>query len=215
MPDIALADDHSITRVGMAKLVHSLGYTVSIEAGNGEELIRQLNVAKLPDLVLMDINMPVMDGFETALWLRRNQPAIKILVLSMYDNETSIIRMLKCGARGYILKSCDTRELQCAIDDVLKTGFHYSDFVSGKLFHAIGNLDEEGNDIKYMIDLNEKDIAFLKLATSELTYKEIADKMNISPRTVDGYREILFRKLNIKTRVGLAIYAIKNGIVQV
>ena len=210
MPSIALADDHSLLRNGLAILVQSLGYDVLFEANNGNELTGIIEKGSVPDLVLMDINMPEMDGFETTQWLRQHYPDVKVLALSMYDNEGSIIRMLKAGARGYILKDCDPAELKKAIEAVLNTGFYYSELVSGRLVHAINNDEKDGHTIAH---LNDREMEFLKYACTELTYKEIAEKMYLSPRTIDGYRDALFEKLNIKTRVGLVMYAIRNDIV--
>jgi DNA-binding NarL/FixJ family response regulator len=133
----------------------------------------------------------------------------------MYDNEISIIRMLKCGAKGYILKDCEPAELKAALDDVFNKGYYYSDLVSGRLIHAINNIDNDDSELKNLTQLNDRETNFLKHACTELTYKEIADKMFVSPRTIDGYRDALFEKLKVKTRVGLVMYAIKNGIVQV
>jgi len=215
MPRIALVDDHSLLRIGLAQLVESLGFTVQSQSDNGKEFIEKLDPQSLPDLVLMDINMPEMDGYATTQWIKANQPGIKVLALSMYDNETSIIRMLKCGARGYILKDAEPGELRAAIDDVINKGFYYSDLVSGKLMHAINNLEDENGNLKHLVQLNARETDFLKYACTELTYKEIADKMFVSPRTIDGYRDALFEKLQLKTRVGLVMYAIKNGIVTV
>ena len=215
MVTIVLIDDHALLRKGLAQLVQSLGYTVSFEADNGKEFINKLDSKNLPDIVLMDINMPEMDGYETTQWLKENHPDIKVLALSMYDNENSIIRMLKCGAKGYILKDSEPAELKAAIDAVLTKGYYYSDLVSGKLIHAINKIDDEGSDINTVSNLSERETDFLKYACTEMTYKEIADKMFVSPRTIDGYRDTLFEKLNVKTRVGLVIYTIKNGIFQV
>jgi DNA-binding NarL/FixJ family response regulator len=215
MPSVVLVDDHSLLRIGLASLVENLGYVVAFEADNGKEFQEKLNKENLPDVVLMDINMPELDGFQTTQWLKENHPDIKVLALSMYDNEISIIRILKCGARGYILKDCEPAELKMAIDDVVCKGYYYSDLVSGRLIHAINNIDNEGSELKNLIQLNERETSFLKHACSELTYKEIADKMFVSPRTIDGYRDALFEKLKVKTRVGLVMYAIKNGIMQV
>ena len=161
----------------------------------------------------MDINMPEMDGYETCLWLKNNHPDIKVLALSMYDNENAVIRMFKAGAKGYILKDSDPAELRAALDGIISKGFYYSEMVTGKLIHTINSMDENDNNIKGIIKLNDREITFLKLVCTELTYKEIADKMFLSPRTIDGYRDDLFQKLNIKTRVGLVMYAIKNGII--
>jgi DNA-binding NarL/FixJ family response regulator len=131
----------------------------------------------------------------------------------MYDDENAIIRMLKNGARGYILKDSEPADLKAAIDSVLSKGYHYSEMVTGKLIHSINTMDEDSSEIKNTLGLNEREITFLKLTASELTYKEIAEQMKLSPRTIDGYRDELFEKLNIKSRVGLVLFAIKNGIV--
>jgi len=215
MATIALTDDHTLLRNGLASLVKNQGHTVLFEADNGSEFIEKLNPAALPELVLLDINMPEMDGYETAQWIKINHPDIKVLALSMYDNENSIIRMLKCGAKGYILKDSEPAELKAAIEAVMTKGYYYSDLVSGKLINAINKIEDEGSNVNTLTNLNERETDFLKYACTEMTYKEIADKMFVSPRTIDGYRDALFEKLHVKTRVGLVMYAIKNGIVTV
>jgi two-component system invasion response regulator UvrY len=212
---VALADDHVLLRRGLASLIDSFDeYTVIFEADNGLDLQAKITNENLPDLVLLDINMPKMDGFATAQWLKQTFPLIKIMALSMYDNENSVIRMFKAGAKGYILKDCEPHELKNALDSVIQKGYFYSELVTGKLIHTINKMDEDA-DVKNLAQLNEKEMQFLKLACTEMTYKEIAEQMYLSPRTIDGYRDALFEKLNIKTRVGLVMYAIKNGIVQV
>ena len=133
----------------------------------------------------------------------------------MYDDENAIIRMMKNGARGYVMKESNPLELKRAIDDIITKGVHYSELVTGKLLHSIYNVDTPGNGTKQLLNLNEREIEFLKLASTEMTYKEIADTMHLSPRTIDGYRDALFEKLNIKNRVGLVLFAIRHGIVQV
>ena len=214
MAKIVLVDDHALLRNGLAELVKTLGHEVLFECGNGKECIDRLDPKLLPDIVLLDINMPEMDGYETAQWLKQHHPDVKVLALSMYDNETSIIRMLKSGARGYILKDSEPGELKAALRALKEKGFYYSDLVSGKLMHAINKMEDENGNLKNLVPLNERETDFLKYACTELTYKEIAEKMFLSPRTIDGYRDALFEKLNVKTRVGLVMYAIKNGIVR-
>jgi two-component system, NarL family, invasion response regulator UvrY len=212
--NIVLVDDHVLLRNGLAALINSFtGFKVLFEANNGKQFIEKINDDQLPDIVLMDIHMPEMDGYETTRWLKENHPGIKVLALSMYDNESAIIRMFKAGARGYILKDSDPYELESALHSLITKGYYYTEMVTGRLIHSINAMDEEDSDVKSLIHLNEKEINFLKLCCSELTYKEIADKMVLSPRTIDGYRDSLFDKLNVKTRVGLVMYAIKNGIV--
>lgn len=212
---IVLVDDHVLLRKGLADLVSNLGFQVLYEANNGKEFCEKLKADNLPDLVLLDINMPQMDGYQTSLWLKKNYPDIKILALSMHDDENAVIRMLKNGARGYILKDTEPSELKTAIDAILQKGFYYSEMVTGRLVHSISGMDDEGHTSQQILHLTDREIEFLKLACTEMTYKEIADKMYLSPRTVDGYRDTLFQKLEIKTRTGLVMYAIKNGIVQV
>lgn len=211
---VGLVDDHVLLRNGLAALVRNIGHQVVIEASDGKDFIQKLANGIEPQVVLMDINMPQMDGYETAGWLKQNRPDVKVLALSMYDDEAAIIRMLKNGARGYILKDSDTPELKSAIEAVLSKGFYYTEMITGKLLHTINQSDDEGSTRK-VLNLNDRELEFLKLSCSEMTYKEIADKMHLSPRTIDGYRDSLFEKLKIKTRVGLAIYAIKHGIVHV
>ena len=213
MANIVLVDDHNLLRTALVSLVKSQGHTVVFEACNGKHLIEQLDETNLPDIVLLDINMPDMNGFETATWLKQNHPKIKVLALSMYDNEAAIIRMLKCGVRGYILKDSDPLELHLAIYDILTKGFYYSELVSGSMMHAINTMDDKDSDSKSLIEISETEMEFLKHCCTELTYKEIADKMNVGSRAVEHYRDNLFLKLNLKSRVGLAMYAIKNRIV--
>ncbi len=215
MANIVLTDDHVLLRNGLASLVKSLGHNVLFEANNGKDFIAKLNPEKIPDIILLDINMPEMDGYETASWLKENHPEIKVLALTMYDNENAIIRMLNCGAKGYILKDSDPDELELAIDSMMAKGHYYTEMVNNKLLIALGKQEEEKNELKILLNLNDKEKHFLELCCTELTYKEIAEKMFISHRTVDNYRDVLFEKLHLKTRVGLVMFAIKNGIVTI
>lgn len=210
---VALVDDHALLRNALATLVTNLGYEVLYERSNGKEFIENVDESNLPDLVIMDINMPEMNGFETTLWLQKNHPSVNVIALSMYDDENSIIRMIRNGAKGYILKDASPGELKLAIDSVVLKGFYYSDLVSGRILHNILKDDQTGDKAKHVVGLSEKNIEFLKLVCTEMTYKEIASEMHLSPRTIDGYRDELFKELDIKSRVGLVLFAIKNGIV--
>ncbi len=212
MTTLALVDDHILLRNGLASLVQNLGYTVLFEADNGNDFVLKLNKNGVPDIVLMDINMPVQDGYAATLWLKENHPQVHVLALSMYDDENSIIRMLKSGAKGYILKDSEPAELKTAIESIIRKGFYYSDMVTGRLMRTITDEDTTKTAAH---KLSDREIDFLKYACTELTYKEIADKMYLSPRTIDGYRDALFEKLDIKTRVGLVLYAIKHNIVHI
>jgi two-component system, NarL family, invasion response regulator UvrY len=213
-PGVVLVDDHVLLRNGLASLIRGFGeYDVLFEACGGKDLIRQLQNGRLPDIILLDINMPEMDGYDTACWLRRNFPEIKVLALSMYDTDSAIVRMLKNGAKGYVLKDIDAGVLKVALDSVLEKGFYYTDMVTGKLIHTISTLDDPEMRMRRLLALNERELEFMKLVCTEWTYKEIADRMYLSPRTIDGYRDALFEKLNVRTRVGLAMYAVRSGIV--
>ncbi len=211
---LALADDHVVLRKGLALLLQKLGYEVTAECDNGKLLIDQLNAGNLPDIVLIDINMPVMDGYETAKWFTANHPLIHVICLTMYDNEYSVIRMIRNGARGYIIKDADPSELKRAINDIIRSGVHYSDRVTGNLLHSILNKKEFGME-GTISNLSDREVEFLKLAGAEMSYSEIATKMHLSPRTIDGYRDHLFEKLHVKNRIGLVLFAIKHKIISV
>jgi two-component system, NarL family, invasion response regulator UvrY len=215
-PSLVLVDDHSLLRNALARtIVSDLGYPILYQCRNGRELKEWLSTENEPDIIIMDISMPEMDGYETTLWLKKHFPLVKVIALSMSDDEASIIRMVKNGARGYILKDVNSSELKAAIDSVLTKGFYYTELVSGTLLHSINDDedDDDGIQLKKVLKLKEKDIDFLKLVCTEMTYKEIAEKMLLSPRTIDGYRDELFQRLGVKSRVGLVLFAIKNGIV--
>lgn len=213
---IALADDHVLLRNGLAGLLRDLDYEVLFEADNGKQFIEKLQTHTPPQLALMDINMPVMDGYETTLWLKRNHPEVRVLALSMFNDETAIIRMLKNGAKGYILKDTSPGELKTALQAVATKGFYHSELVTGTLMHTISHLDDpEHSSIREVLGLNEKELELLKLICTELTFKEMAERMHLSPRTIDGYRDALLEKLQCRSRIGLVIFAIKHGIVVV
>ena len=209
---IALVDDHILLRNGLTTLINSFeGYEVSFEADNGIEFIKQLQKFPQPDIVLLDITMPEMNGFETADWIKKNIPATKILILSMMDNEETIITMLKKGAGGYILKDSKPRIFKQALDDIRDKGFFMNELVSNKMLNYVTTENDKTN-VGVISQLNEKEVTFLKLVCTEKTYKEIALDMNLSSRTVEGYRDNLFQKLEVTSRTGLVLFAIKNGL---
>ena len=214
-PGVVLVDDHVLLRNGLASLIRSFGrFDVLYEASDGKDLIKQLKTSRRPEIVLLDIGMPEMDGFETACYLRRHYPEVRVLALTMSETDSSIVRMLKNGAKGYILKDIDATGLERALDSVLDKGYYYSETVTERLIDTIAHSDEPDRRFGDLLALNERELEFMKMVCTEWTYKEIADRMYLSPRTIDGYRDALFEKLNVKTRVGLAMYAVRNGIVQ-
>ena len=210
---VAVADDHSLLRQALAKLINSFeNFAVMFEANNGNEIKSKLSKHIIPDIVLLDVNMPDMDGYETAQWLHNNYPQVKVLALSMFSDENIIIRMLKLGAKGYILKNAEPEELKEALTSVLEKDFYLSEYISGKIVSGL-NKDLDRPDDR--VTLTEKEKELLRWICSEMTYKDIAGKMFVSPRTLDDYRNNLFEKLKVKTRVGLVLYAIRNHLVEV
>lgn len=212
MATVALVDDHVLLRKGLANLLEDHGHEVVFEASNGNQMIEELSRHPVPEVMLLDINMPVMDGYESAAWLKKHFPGIRVLALSMYDDEPPVLRMIKNGARGYVLKDCEPGTLLTAIHQLLGQGYYYSEMVSARLVHTLLQEVESSKELVAGIGLTQRELQFLKLVCSEMTYKEIADAMCCSPRTVDGYRDALFEKLDIRSRVGLVRFAIRNGI---
>lgn len=211
---IIIADDHSLFRKGLKNIIESLGdhYKVIGECSNGEELIVALKRAKiLPTIAILDINMPVADGFQAIQWMNSNCPEVPVLVVSMIEKEQTILRMLKMGARGYLSKDVETIDLKRAIDAIVEKGFYYTDFLTGRLVHEL----RKDSAKKAGDDLNARELEVLKLACSEFTYKQIADQLFLSIKTIDSYRDNLFKKTGATSRVGLVIYAIRNNIVQI
>jgi len=209
---IAMVDDHILLRDALAKVIDSFEHCkVILLAAHGKELLEKMQDDHLPDLVILDLNMPEMDGYETARYLRVHHPGIYVLVLTMYDAEITLLRMLQAGVRGFLKKDIHPGELRLAIQSVITTGYFYSYNSTGKLVNLFMK-DKPGSNQAERFSLSENELTFLKLASTEMTYKEIATLMKISPRTIDNYRDALFLKLNVKSRVGLAIYAIKSGV---
>lgn len=206
---ITLVDDHRLFRSGLVSLIRSFeNYEVLFEAGSGLEFCNKISKKLQPDIVLLDLNMPGMDGFQTSVWIKQNYPETRVIVLSMFEDAEKVLAMVRTGIKGYLLKDADPSEFKTALDCVSNDNVYFPPFVTRYLAASFSNPDSG-------ISLNKREIEFLKLAGSELTYKEIASKMCVSLRTVDGYRDQLFMKLNIKNRVGLVLYAIKNKILEI
>lgn len=205
---VIVVDDHTLLSQAIAQMVNTFeNFEVIAICKNGEDLIREISGSQFPkpEVVLMDVNMPVMNGIEATEWLSQNEPEIKVLALSVENDDHSILRMIKAGAVGYLLKDSEKSILEKALNETVINGYYHTRDVANLL---VRNLTQEETSIQ----LKEREITFLKLACTELTYKEIADKMCLSPKTIDGYRDNLFAKLDVKNRVGLVIYAVKNKI---
>ncbi|MCR9173377.1 MAG: response regulator transcription factor [bacterium] len=206
--NIAVVDDHQLFRKGLIKLIHSLSdsYKVVFEASNGEDFLSRMDNFDQLTMIIVDIDMPVMNGYELAEALMKKHPDLPVLALTMHgDNEMSIIRMIKSGVKGYLSKDIEPDELKSAIETVSSGVFHFNQALSGKLLNMVITDNESKKEL-----FNDRELEFLRLCCSELTYKEIADKMFLSPKTIDGYRAALFERFEAKSRVGLVLLAIKN-----
>ena len=210
---VALADDHVLLRSALASLIDSFGdCKVMHQSNNGKELVEYLDNGAIPDVVILDLNMPEMDGYETAKIIQKNYPPVSVLMLTMYDSELSLIRLLQSGVKGFLKKDIHPSELKSAIHSVMKSGYYYSNHTTDRLASLFRSSSERRNSLQNSM-LSEQELQFLKLTCSDLTYKEIAQKMSLNPRSVDNLRDQLFIKLDVKNRVALAMLAIKNGVV--
>ena len=209
---IAIADDHLLIAKAISSIVEGFkDFEVLYEVENGKVLQEKFKIPKnIPDIVLLDISMPVMDGFATAAWLRETHPEVLIMALSVQDDDESLIKMIKAGARGYLHKNVHPAELEKALQTLVSKGMYYPDWATSRVFLKLAGNDDK--DAAMDISITEREKEFLQYACTELTYKEIGEKMFCSPRTVESYRDALFEKLNIKTRVALALFAVKVGL---
>jgi len=206
---IAYAEDHVALRRSLIHLLTQMGdIAVDIEASNGRELIEKLgHCTNHPDVCLLDIGMPEMNGFETLVELKKQWPAMHVLVLSQHNLEQYIIRMISYGAGGYMLKDSEPEEIKTAILQMKNIGHYYSNLVPKRWADAI-----EHHQIK-PIELTEMEKLILRHCCSDLSYEEIGKVLRTSKRSVEGHRDVLFKKLNVNSRVSLAIYAVRFGFV--
>lgn len=211
---VGLVDDHAITRKGLKTLLEMTNqYDVILEASTGKELIHLLQISSQhPDMIILDVSMPELDGYQTLTTVNSTYPLIKILIFSFYHTEDVILNVLNKGACGYVSKNADPEILLEAIQSVSQYGFYLNDQQKRKLGQQRTQKSRTGFHGKHV--LSEKEIQFIRFATSNLTYKEIAIAMNVPPKTLENYRDSVFQKLGINNRAALTLYAIQNGIVQ-
>ena len=208
---VALVDDHKLFRSGIASLINNFdGYEVMMEAGNGLDLTQKISKKFKPDIVLMDINMPEMDGMATTEWLKSNYPQVSVIILSMLADPEKVVALVKMGVKGYLLKDAEPNDFKDALDTVSAGDVYYPPFVAKYLITSL-----QTPFVIKGVKFNEREMEFLKLVGTELTYKEIADQMGVGVRTVDSYRDQLFEKLQVKSRVGLVMYAVKNKLIDI
>jgi DNA-binding NarL/FixJ family response regulator len=210
---LLLADDHVVLRDGLANMINETEmFAVCARADNGKKVLKAFEDGCRPDLVMLDLNMPEMDGYTTAEWIAKHYPEVKMLILTMFDSEIAMIRLLQLGVRGFLKKDISQEDLKGALVAVAEGGYFYSHSTTGRLvnFFKKSSYSDLSVDKKILTAL---EIEMLKLSCTEMTYKEIAGELNLSPRAIENHREVLFEKLDIKSRVGLALYAVRNGIV--
>lgn len=217
MLNVILVDDHPIFRKGLASILETYSNTIKVVGsfGNGKELLDNLTI--YPDVLIMDIQMPIMDAFDTLDQMKERGIKIPVLILSMVQEEKEIVRMLTKGIRGFLPKDSDPDHFVEAVMEISKGGYYYSDTISGILNSAFAQVNSTQSKNGYIgsLPLTEKEIEFIRLACSELTYKEIAEKLCLSVKTIDGYRANIFEKLDVKSRPGLVLFAVKHGVFEV
>lgn len=212
---VALIDDHTVLANALADLINKWeGFYVVFTASNGIEMQEKMKKSGKIDMVILDLNMPKMDGYQCAGWLKDQYPDVMILILTMFDSEIPLIRLLQQGVKGFIKKDIHPDELKIALSTMKTEGYYYPIQAVGKMV----NLFQYNRQNKRELDtksLSHLEIEFMQLVCTDLTYKEIALRLNLSPKTVDALRDQLFIRFDVKSRVGLALYAVKNGVYHV
>jgi DNA-binding NarL/FixJ family response regulator len=212
---LAIADDHKIFRNGLKATLEDCGdFDLVLEASNGRQLIAMLATVT-PDVILMDIKMPELDGIQTTAHVKQHYSNIKVLALSMFNEDKYIVDMMRAGASGYLLKNAEPEEIIEAISTVYLKDYYFNEHLSVTLIKQLSSGTKTGSLMQYPVDFNDREIDVLKLVCQECSNQEIADKMCLSVRTVEGYRARLFEKTKSKNLVGLVIFAVKTGIINV
>jgi DNA-binding NarL/FixJ family response regulator len=212
---LAIADDHKIFRNGLkATLEDCADFDLVLEASNGKQLIAMLSTVT-PDVILMDIKMPELDGIQTTTYVKQHFNQIKVLALSMFNEDKYIVDMMKAGASGYLLKNAEPEEIIEAVSTVYDKDYYFNEQLSITLIRQLAGTANPVSVGQSLADFNEREIEVLKLVCQEYSNQEIADKICLSVRTVEGYRARLFEKTKSKNLVGLVIFAIKAGIINV
>lgn len=211
---ICITDDQLLFRKGVASLCNSfVDVEVVMEANNGKHLLEQLNeTSNIPHVALLDLNMPEMDGIETTKQLKKKYPTIKIIILTIYNEDRFILHLMECGANAYLFKECEPDEFEKAIRAVAADGYYFSDFILTILHKNSIKNKHKLSSTNPFIDITEREREILLLICQEFTTQEIAEQLFISPRTVDGHRNNLLVKTGVKNTAGLVIFAIKNEV---
>ena len=209
---VALADDHRLMRVGLAQIInYQPDLNARIQAAHGKELIDQLPDHHV-DVVLLDIDMPVMDGKATLDYIVKHHPGIKVIILTVHEHDSFIVNMMEAGAHGYLLKDSAPDEVLQAIRSVVEEGIYFNNRVSKALLKVLPGRSAPLKSASFGASLSQRELDVLALICEENTTKQIADKLFLSPKSIEGYRKSLLEKTGTKNVAGLAIYAVKNGL---
>lgn len=213
---VALVDDHHLVRNGLAATVNALGgYRVTLEAGNGKELMDALKRSAAPAIAIVDLNMPVMDGYATIAWLKEYHPGVRALALTFDAADDALVKAVRAGARGFLLKNARPIVLKCALDSIALTGFYYTEETHESLLKHPGlRTRNEHERVRILDRITPREMEFLLLVCdeAEFTYEQIADRMGVQRRTVDNFRIALFEKFDIKSKTGLVLFAMRWGV---
>ncbi len=210
---IAVVDDQCLFRQGLISLLKEYDkLDVIIEASNGKELLEKMKV-KQPDVVLLDLEMPLMDGIETTVSIKSRYPKVKVIILTMHTDDEFIIHLLEKGASGFLPKDKDIEIVVDAIYSVLEKGYYFDERISKAMVKGLVKTKKTNPSFTAHY-LSEKEIVIINLICKEYTNKEIADKLFISPRTVDTHRENILLKTGAKNTAGIVMYAVKNNLLE-
>jgi len=211
---IILVDDHIIMRNGLRSLIEVLGnYKVVGQFDNGLQLINALPAMADPDIAIVDLNMPQMNGVEVVRWMRKYRPNIRVLILTLDSDERTIIELFKMGVRGYLSKDITAEVLKKALEDTIHSGYYHSELLQ----NALSTSAQKKETFNVLLDeLSDRELLFIKLVCDEreYTYDAIKDIMGVSRRTVDGYRESVFEKFDVRSKTGMVMFAIKHGLIK-
>ena len=212
---VVITDDHNLFRKGIAALLSDFDFIGGVfEAADGAELLLMLETMDtLPDVILLDLKMPVMDGVETHEKIRELYPDLKVIILTMEDDQQYILHLINEGVNGYLLKNAEAEEMELAIKRVMEQGFYFSDNISKMVMKSVVNRTKNHNQQK--IELSEREQQVLELICKEHTAHEIADKLILSSRTIEGYRTKLLEKTGAKNMAGLVVFALKHNLVNI
>ncbi|WP_420387574.1 response regulator [Roseivirga sp.] len=215
MVKVAIADDHKLFREGMRFLIDQMdNLEVVFEASNGKELLDEID-RNDADILLLDLDMPEMDGLEVLKELRPQKPELGIIILTMHSDSKMIAYLMELGANSYLLKDTSPEEFEQAISSVMEEGFYFNQMVSKAMLGGLKGQAKKKPTLNHHESLTSREVEVLELICQEFTAKEIADKLFISHRTVEGHRKNLIEKLGVKNTAGLIVKAIKEGLISV